>query len=662
MIRTSVRATGLLLLALLVGFAPAAQAVITTYTVLTPGGALATAQAIAPGETATTLVTAATWVNYPPNPATPAGHSNGPVTTTFGVPDGTMIMLMSSGDGNALNPGTQTGSSSQPSTGNGGNANGANDVVTLRIDMNVPSTHNCLRIDFQFLSEEYPNFVGGSFNDAFIAEVDTTTWSVSGGTVNAPNNFAYAPGNVPISVNSVPMSPPPAQPTPFEGASQMYSSQTGLSPPGGPHSLYLTIFDVSDSSYDTAALVDHLQTFYVINPATNCVGGINPPPPPPPPPPTANFQWEQPNPCDPVIQFTDLSAPADPNLQIIAWNWNFGDGGTSTAQNPSHTYNGPGPWTVTLTAMDSNGMSDSISFDVVLCVPPVAAFNAVWVDPCDTHNPNVRFEDASYDPDAGGIIVQRRWDFGDGTVVYAANPVHTYGDAPGYYTVTLAVADGDGSVDSTSQGLLYPGFIACGAASEASREKAPLKLSPMDGQDVPQANLDGDGDAIAAEFDNCPAVYNPDQLDTNGNGRGDACDDDMDGDGVLDGADNCPRLPNVAQLDADGDGLGDACDSDLDNDGVPNALDSCPLVSNADQGDANGDGVGDACAGLALTADAFGATADGYLNAAPPARPSAEVSEPPLVTASAPWLGLGLILVMLGIGAVVGVAVTRKGR
>ena len=41
--------------------------------------------------------------------------------------------------------------------------------------------------------------------------------------------------------------------------------------------------------------------------------------------------------------------------------------------------------------------------------------------------------------------------------------------------------------------------------------------------------------------DNCPLVPNPAQIDTNGNGKGDACEDDYDGDGIADPQDNCPN-------------------------------------------------------------------------------------------------------------------------
>src|SRR3989338_10243107 len=82
-------------------------------------------------------------------------------------------------------------------------------------------------------------------------------------------------------------------------------------------------------------------------------------------------------------------------------------------------------------------------------------------------------------------------------------------------------------------------------------------------------NDDSDNDDINDCDDNCRLKPNDNQNDANGNGVGDACEND-DGDSQIWLNDNCPYVANQNQADLDGDGVGDLCDFDIDNDGLHN--------------------------------------------------------------------------------------------
>ncbi|MBX2803770.1 MAG: thrombospondin type 3 repeat-containing protein [Myxococcales bacterium] len=147
-------------------------------------------------------------------------------------------------------------------------------------------------------------------------------------------------------------------------------------------------------------------------------------------------------------------------------------------------------------------------------------------------------------------------------------------------------------------------------------EKSPFYLGGNPVIDTAQVDqLDSDGDGWGDACDVCPDVFNPQQGDRDLDGVGNRCDNcpgipvndrtDQDEDGLGDACDNCATVSNVDQFDADLDGIGDACDNcltrsnetqtDADSDGLGDACDNCRQVANPAQGDADRDGIGDEC-------------------------------------------------------------------
>ncbi len=164
--------------------------------------------------------------------------------------------------------------------------------------------------------------------------------------------------------------------------------------------------------------------------------------PPPNVPPVANFTFTT---TGLTASFTDTSTDSDGT--IASRSWNFGDGTTSTASNPSKTYATGGTYTVVLTATDNAGAASSKTSPVTVVVPnvpPTANFTFAATDL------TVAFTDTSTDSD--GTIASRSWNFGDGTTSTVTNPSKTYAGS-GTYTVTLTVTDNSGASNAKSSSV-----------------------------------------------------------------------------------------------------------------------------------------------------------------------------------------------------------------
>jgi hypothetical protein len=141
--------------------------------------------------------------------------------------------------------------------------------------LRVPRGANCLSFRFKFLSEEFPEWVGTEYNDAFIAELDhSPSWTASDArtpVIEAPNDFATTRDGNLISVNATRnarVTRAAARGTTFDAATGKLRASTRVRP--GVHLLYLSIFDQGDRQFDSAVFVDRLT----IRRAQRCRSGV----------------------------------------------------------------------------------------------------------------------------------------------------------------------------------------------------------------------------------------------------------------------------------------------------------------------------------------------------------------------------------------------------
>jgi serine protease AprX len=128
------------------------------------------------------------------------------------------------------------------------------------------------------------------------------------------------------------------------------------------------------------------------------------------------------------VSFSDMSTGAP-----VSWSWDFGDGNTSTDQNPIHTYSTVGKYTIGLTVNNEVGSSTATKSDYINVTKkiPTADFSA---SATAGRSPlKVQFTDMST-----GSPTSWTWTFGDGTYSTQQNPKHTYNKA-GRYAVSLTV-------------------------------------------------------------------------------------------------------------------------------------------------------------------------------------------------------------------------------
>ncbi len=154
--------------------------------------------------------------------------------------------------------------------------------------------------------------------------------------------------------------------------------------------------------------------------------------------PTGSFSITDSSLCPNGASFVDNSTPGD--APITSWDWQFGDGGNSTAQNPTYTFQQPNAYSVTLIVTDGNGCTGSeiVPVQVMTCPeftvnPSSACYAPATFTFATTHAPQPGWTWS--------------WDFGDGNSGTGPTINHTY-TSSGTFDVKLVGTHVSGYTDS----------------------------------------------------------------------------------------------------------------------------------------------------------------------------------------------------------------------
>ena len=328
-----------------------------------------------------------------------------------------------------------------------------------------------------------------------------------------------------------------------------------------------------------------------------------------------------------LVTFTSTST--DPDSPVLTHAWTFGDGGSSSDVNPTHTFATAGTFTVTLTVTDPQSFTSTVSHQVTVTHLPVASFTF-------SPNPGIRTLPVAFvntSSDADGALVSYQWSFGDGGISSDPNPSHSY-DTTGTFPVQLTVTDADGATAMFSQAITINAaptdvtslkFVIqetnCGTGAVYRFKIGGVQIASI----TPAYDCDCNAavktvtitDPAILAMVSTPVCQVFDLEATNVYYFSSARVEITRPTGVQrvrivnnnasDGPDvyshyacyawygNGPVNFHSALPNLDGDAMPDCTDPDLDGDGVDNAGDNCPIIANPTQADFNGNGAGDAC-------------------------------------------------------------------
>jgi gliding motility-associated-like protein len=156
------------------------------------------------------------------------------------------------------------------------------------------------------------------------------------------------------------------------------------------------------------------------------------------PTPNANFNIGNSNiNCGMTVNFNNTSSMSAG--VITSYNWNFGDGNSSSLENPSHTYINSGTYTVSLIVGSPRDCFDTTQRVITVNPQPTSSF--IFNNSCQYSN--VQFTDQTNIQQ--GNINQWFWNFGNGITSTLQNPTVAYLN-PGIYTVSLNATSNQGCV------------------------------------------------------------------------------------------------------------------------------------------------------------------------------------------------------------------------
>lgn len=150
---------------------------------------------------------------------------------------------------------------------------------------------------------------------------------------------------------------------------------------------------------------------------------------------------------DSTVVLSALPGSSDPDGQIVAYEWDFGDGTNATGASQAKVYRTEGTYRITLRATDDDGASASVSHEVSVTLPPNVEPMAEAGGPYTGIQGEAMEFDGSESIDVDGTLVRYDWQFGNGTGATGATAFNTYFQ-PGTYIAVLTVLDDRGGAST----------------------------------------------------------------------------------------------------------------------------------------------------------------------------------------------------------------------